>query len=112
MSKLRVAFKQIENVVLMKVLEQPDDINCGGGDFFTASNGFTLSSLSYSGIHETTLFIRGADMGYVDRLGCGSYRTYVHASEAIAMATIAVREYNESLAKSVAKTLDGWEVVE
>ena len=60
---LKVEFKQVENVVLMKVLEQGDEIELGCGCFFEYGD-IKLCSVSYPQIHPYSLYVKYLFVSY------------------------------------------------
>lgn len=93
---LRVEFKQIENVVLMKVLEQGDEIKLGCGCFFE-HNDVKLCSLSYPQIFSHSLYVKGKSECPQDIYGSISFDTPEKASEYIVTITDCIDAYNESV---------------
>ena len=93
---LKVEFKQIENVVLMKVLEQGNEIKLGCGCFFE-HNDVKLCSLSYPQIFSHSLYVKGKSECSQDVYGSISFNTPEEASEHIAKFTECIDAYNESV---------------
>ena len=93
---LKVEFKQIENVVLMKVLEQGDEIELGCGCFFE-HNDVKLCSLSYPQIFSHSLYVKGKSECPQDVYGSISFDTPEEASEHIAKFTKCIDAYNDSV---------------
>ena len=93
---LKVEFKQIENVVLMKVLEQGDEIKLGCGCFFE-HNDVKLCSLSYPQIFSHSLYVKGKSECPQDVYGSISFDTPEEAAEYIVKFTDCIDAYNESV---------------
>lgn len=93
---LKVEFKQIENVVLMKVLEQGKEIELGHGDFFN-HNGIKLSSLNCPSICSDALCVKGTANFNQDNYASHSFNTSEEAEEYIAKFTEVINAYNESV---------------
>lgn len=93
---LKVEFKQVENVVLMKVLEQGDEIKLGCGCFFK-HNGIELFSAFYPEIYLSSLFVKGKFEDAQDVCASRSFNTPEEASECIAKFTKCIDAYNESV---------------
>lgn len=93
---LKVEFKQIENVVLMKVLEQGNEIKLGCGCFFE-HNDVKLCSLSYPQIFSHSLYVKGKSECPQDVYGSISFDTPEEASECIMKFTECIDAYNESV---------------
>lgn len=111
--KLRVAFMQVEHVVLMKVLEQPEDIKRGDGELFKASNGVVLLSADRLAFRDDALWVRGTSSRLDGCVSIANYGTDVEAASTIGRLSIAIREYNQSREKAKpAATPDGWQIVE
>lgn len=93
---LRVEFKQIENVVLMKVLEQSDEIKLGCGRFFE-HNGIKLYSTFYPEICSSSLYVKGKSKDAQDVYTSKSFNTPEEAAEYIVKFTECIDAYNESV---------------
>ena len=93
---LKVEFKQIENVVLMKVIEQGNEIKLGCGCFFE-HNDVKLCSLSYPQIFSHSLYVKGKSECSQDVYGSISFDTPEEASEHIAKFTECIDAYNDSV---------------
>ena len=93
---LKVEFKQIENVVLMKVLEQGDEIELGCGCFFEYGD-IKLCSVSYPQIHPYSLYVKGKSECSQDVYGSISFDTPKEASECIVKFTECIDAYNDSV---------------
>ena len=91
---LKVEFKQIENVVLMKVLEQGDEIKLGCGCFFE-HNGIKLCSGSHPEIYLSSLYVKGSSDCAQDIYQSISFGTSKKASEYIMKMTNCIDAYNE-----------------
>lgn len=93
---LKIKFWRIENVLLMKVLEQGEEIK--RGDFkFCASNGIKVMSICSPELTPAFINIRGRAKEYDDNIVS---RECINAGEAGAMLARyieAVREYNSTL---------------
>ena len=93
---LKVEFKQVENVVLMKVLEQGKEIELGHGVFFD-HNGIKLISSGYPCIRLDKLYVKGnADLNQDNYASC-SFNTSEEAEEYIAKFNEVINAYNESV---------------
>lgn len=93
---LKVEFKQIENVVLMKVLEQGNEIELGCGCFFE-HNDVKLCSLSYPQIFSHSLYVKGKSEHTQDTYASVSFDTPKEAAEYIVKFTECIDAYNESV---------------
>ena len=91
---LKIEFKQIENVVLMKVLEQGDEIKLGCGCFFE-HNGIKLCSGSHPEIYLSSLYVKGSSDCAQDIYQSISFNTPKKASEYIMKMTNCIDAYNE-----------------
>ncbi len=93
---LKIKFWRIENVLLMKVLEQGEEIK--RGDFkFCASNGIKVMSICSPELTPAFINIRGRAKEYDDNIVS---RECINAGEAGAMLARyieAVKEYNSTL---------------
>lgn len=93
---LKVEFKQVENVVLMKVLEQSDEIKLGCGRFFE-HNGIKLYSTFYPEICSSSLYVKGKSKDAQDVYTSKSFNTPEEAAEYIVKFTECIDAYNESV---------------
>lgn len=93
---LKVEFKQVENVVLMKVLEQGKEIELGHGVFFK-HNDVKLISSGYPSIYPDTLCVKGTTNFNQDNYASHSFNTSEEAEEYIAKFTEVINAYNESV---------------
>lgn len=93
---LKVEFKQIENVVLMKVLEQGDEIELGCGRFFE-HNGIKLLSADCPQICSSSLYVKGKSDDVQDVYTSKSFNTLEEAAEHIVKFTECIDAYNESV---------------
>ena len=93
---LKVEFKQIENVVLMRVLEQGDEIKLGCGCFFE-HNGIKLRSVDCPQIRSSSLYIKGESDDVQDVYTSKSFNTPEEAAEHIVKFTKCIDAYNESV---------------
>lgn len=93
---LKVEFKQIENVVLMKVIHQGKEIELGHGNFFN-HNGITLSSCSHPSIYPCTLYVKGKSDFNQDDCVSYSFRTSEKAEKQIKKFTECINAYNDSV---------------
>lgn len=95
---LKIKFWRIENILLMKVLEQGEEIK--RGDFkFCASNGIKVMSICSPELTPAFINIRGRAKEYDDNIVS---RECINAGEAGAMLARyieAVKEYNTSLSR-------------
>ena len=91
---LKVEFKQIENVVLMKVIEQGNEIKLGRGCFFEY-NGIRLHSVGRPQICSSSLYIKGESDDVQDVYTSKSFNTPEEASEHIAKFTECIDAYND-----------------
>lgn len=93
---LKIKFWRVENVLLMKVLEQGDGIK--RGDFkFCASNGIEVKSISSPELTPAIIYVRGCEEEYDDSIAPREYSNAEGAKEALARYIEAVKEYNTSL---------------
>lgn len=93
---LKIKFWRVENVLLMKVLEQGDEIK--RGDFkFCASNGVKVTSISSPELTPAFINIRGRAEEYDDSIVPCEYSNAEGAKAMLARYIEAVREYNSTL---------------
>lgn len=93
---LKVEFKQIENVVLMKVLEQGNEIELNSGCFFEYGD-VKLCSASHPQIFLYSLYVKGKSERAQDTYASMSFNTPEEAAEYIVKFTECIDAYNESV---------------
>lgn len=93
---LKVEFKQVENVVLMKVLEQGDEIELNSGCFFEYGD-VKLCSASHPQIFLYSLYVKGKSEHAQDTYASMSFNTPEEAAEYIVKFTECIDAYNESV---------------
>lgn len=93
---LKVEFKQVENVVLMKVIEQGNEIELGRGCFFEY-NGIRLHSVGRPQIGLYSLYVKGKSKCAQDVYESISFNTPEEAAEHIVKFTKCIDAYNESV---------------
>lgn len=93
---LKIEFKQIENVVLMKILKQGNEIELGCGCFFE-HNGIRLHSVGRPQIGSYSLYVKGKSKCAQDVYESVSFNTPEEAAEHIAKFTKCINAYNESV---------------
>lgn len=93
---LKIDFKQVENVVLMKIIEQDNEIVLGCGCFFE-HNGIKLYSTLYPDIYSSSLYVKGKSDDVQDVYTSKSFNTPEEASEHIAKFTECIDAYNDSV---------------
>ena len=93
---LKVEFKQIENVVLMKVLEQGNEIKLNSGCFFEHGD-VKLCSVSHPQIFSYALYVKGKSEHTQDTYASVSFDTPEEAAEYIVKFTECINAYNKSV---------------
>lgn len=104
---LKIKFWRIENVIVMKILEQGDEIK--RGDFkFKASNGIKFDS-GYGPMLEFghTIWVRGKVKELDEDVAACACLNQEYARHMLKSYIEAVREYNNSLQQSVEKDVIG-----
>jgi len=96
---LKVALKQVENIVIGKIIEQGDEIKRGNFNFI-ATNGFTICSKAFPAINNNFLWIQGEETENDHICFTYSSETKAEAEGIIIYICDAVREYNNSLLKT------------
>ena len=87
---LKLKFYQVENVVLMKVLEQ-DDV-----DVYFNYDNFILQSIDYPSIDDDNrIYLQGSDEDNNNKMSCYDFGTNEKAKHFINKASLAVKAYNE-----------------
>ena len=96
---LKVKFWRIENVVLMKILEQGDEIKRGNGNFFSDGD-ITLSSKTFPEMCDSTLYVCGDRQTSDNGIEIKEYGTIENAKTALSKYIHAISEYNRSLTET------------
>lgn len=107
---LKVKFWRIENVVLMRVLEQGAEIERGCGKFFCAS-GIKLGSYTKPLIISNKILLKGESLENDRDIACQQFKSVDSAKEFINDATKAVHAYNQSLIKESEQISDDIETM-
>lgn len=102
---LKVKFWRIENVVLMKVLEQGEEIKRGCGELFR-TDYLGLVSMYNPGILINKLLVRGKDKEDDNMVVSWGFSNRAEAKLYIERATEAIHAYNQSLSKDPEQTDD------
>ena len=93
---LKVQFWLFANVILMKVLQQGDEI--GRWYFkFTASNGIKIHSNTFPQIKEDTLYLQGVDLSQDNIIVSLDFLSKKEAKKNLEKYIKAIEEYNDSL---------------
>ena len=107
---LKIKFWRIENVILMKILEQGDEIERGRFEF-KASNGVKLRSVTYPQICTSELFIQGKFESFDKDVEICTYNTSEEAKACLKSYVEAVKEYNDSLQQPAAEDVEDIETI-
>ena len=107
---LKIKFWRIENVILMKILEQGDEIERGKFEF-EASNGVKLQSRHNPVMHNKTIYLRGRDISHDAQVISEYFNTSEEAREQLKAYVEAVKEYNNSLEHPTAEDGEDIETV-
>ncbi len=107
---LKIKFWRIENVILMKILEQGDEIERGKFEF-EASNGMRLSSQTEPEIGDTKIFLRGTNINRDKQVVKSCFYTPEKARIRLKAYVEAVKEYNNSLEHPTAEDVEDIETV-
>lgn len=107
---LKIKFWRIENVVLMKVLEQGEEIERGCGEFFR-TDYLGLVSMYNPGILINKLFVRGKDEEDDNMVISWGFQNREEAKLYIERATEAIHACNQSIAEKPEPRSDDIETV-
>lgn len=107
---LKIKFWRIENVILMKILEQGDEIERGKFEF-EASNDVKLCSQFEPEIDDTKIFLRGTNISRDKQVVNSCFFTPEKARIRLKAYAEAVKEYNNSLQQSAAEDVEDIETV-
>ena len=107
---LKIKFWRIENVILMKILEQGNEIE--RGEFrFEASNGIVLRSGTEPAIANKTIYLRGKDISEGTQVVGKYFNTSEFAKEQLKAYVEAIKEYNNSLQHPTTEDIEDIETV-
>ena len=96
---LKLKFYQIENVVVMKVLEQDNK-----DDLFFKYGELTLRCIDYPAIEDdNTIYLQGNDDENNNKLSCYDFETNKKAEDFINKAMAAVKAYNKKYSQTEAE---------
>lgn len=90
---LKIKFWRIENVVLMKVLEQDEKLR-GSGLVYRAKNGLEIRSAHIQEMTPSILYIRGDESDRDENIITQTYKKVDDAIKWYKKYTDAVKEYN------------------
>ena len=107
---LKIKFWRIENVILMKILEQGNEIKRGDCRFNT-SNGVEIISYENPALSYDTIYLRGNSKELDETVSTYDCITNEVAKEQLKAYVEAVKEYNNSLRQPTAKDVEDTETV-
>lgn len=107
---LKVKFWRIENVVLMKVLEQGEEIKRGCKEVFESVD-FSIYSQCTPSMYANGIYVRGSKMEDDNKVRYYCLSNCAEAKLYIERATEAIHEYNQSLSKDPEQISDDIETV-
>ncbi len=107
---LKIKFWRIENVILMKILEQGDEIERGKFEF-EASNGVDLGAQIEPQIGNKKIFLRGELINHDTQVVSKYFNTSEEAKERLKSYVEAIKEYNNSLQQPAAEDVEDIETV-
>lgn len=96
---LKIKFWRIENVIVMKILEQGDEIKRGCGEFFK-HEGIGIRSGAYPHLYSNEISVYGTDSGCANKYVSISYDNTDRAKEILQKYVDAIKAYNASLGKT------------
>lgn len=110
---LKIKFWRIENIILMKILEQGDEIERGKrGKFeFKASNGVSLRSVTNPAVSYDIIYLRGDSKELDETVSAYDCITNEGAKARLKSYVEAVKEYNNSLQQPAAEDVEDIETV-
>ena len=107
---LKIKFWRIENVILMKILEQGDEIERGKFEF-EASNGVSLRSATIPAASYNMIYLRGNLKKLDETVSAYGCTTNEGAKAWLKAYVEAVKEYNNSLQQPAAEDVEDIETV-
>lgn len=100
---LKVKFWRVENVVLMKVIEQGDEIKRGSGEIYVDPyTGISIWSDDCPRIYLNAISIRGSFKECDELVVCQQFSSIFDAENFYRKAIQTVQDYNSSFKKSPA----------
>ena len=107
---LKIKFWRIENVILMKILEQGDEIERGNFEF-EALNGVSLRSATRPAVSYDMIYLKGDSEESDETVSAYDCTTNEGAKARLKAYIEAVREYNNSLQQPAAEDVEDIETV-
>ena len=107
---LEIKFWRIENSIVMKVLEQGEEIERGSFSFRT-SNEITIKSTYYPQIEEDYLFVRGTNVALDTATSSIDFPSVEVAKKYLKMYIEAVKEYNNLVKPKDEEKIDECETI-
>ena len=107
---LKIKFWRIENVILMKILEQGDEIERGNFSF-KASNGVSLCSATNPAVSYDMIYLRGGSKELDETVSAYDCITNEGAKACLKAYIEAVKEYNDNLQHTSAEDIEDIETV-
>ena len=92
---LKLKFYQVENVVLMKVLEQDNK-----EDLYFTYDGLIFECIDYPAIENNRIYLQGSDDENNNKLSCYDFETSEKAKNFIDKAIHAVKAYNKEYSQT------------
>lgn len=96
---LEIKFWRFGNSIVMKVLNQGEEIERGNFEF-KASNGIVIKSDSCPSMEGKCLFVRGSNKEFDDMTSADSWLSVETAKKALNMYIAAIQEYNSIVSES------------
>lgn len=94
---LKIKFWRIENVILMKILEQGDEIERGNFSFKASSGVSLCSAVTPSLSYDNMIYLRGDSKKLDETVSAYECTTNEEAKARLKAYIEAVKEYNDSL---------------
>jgi hypothetical protein len=101
---LKIKFWRIENVILMKILEQGDEIVRGCGEFFEGD--VVLRSHARPQIYKREIYLQGHSMDYDGKCVSLELNSAEEAKSVLKSYVKTIKAYNTSLGKTESGTDD------
>ena len=107
---LKIKFWRIENVILMKILQQGDEIERGRFEF-KASNGVSLRSATTPAAAYNIIYLRGNSKESDETVSAYGCITNEGAKARLKTYIEAIKEYNNSLQHAAVEDVEDIETV-
>lgn len=97
MKRIVVDFTRIENVLIAKLVEFPEDLR--GSSIIIEGGDYAISSIAYTAVSRHTLYLSGVSKTK-EALAAYTYEDEIEAKKALENFKLLIREYNSRCEKA------------